>query len=74
MAVVTLVEKPIVTRLTTIVEQRRLGIAQQLPVPLREVAAFLLLDWTMYGWHVATHRVPFLWRLHQAHQSTLMEL
>jgi len=67
MAVVTLVEKPIVERLTTIVEQRRLGIAQQLPAPLRGLAAFLLLDWAMYGWHVATHRVSFLWRLHRVH-------
>jgi sterol desaturase/sphingolipid hydroxylase (fatty acid hydroxylase superfamily) len=27
----------------------------------------LLLDWSMYHWHVATHRVPWLWRLHRVH-------
>lgn len=64
-------EKPLVTRLTRAVERHRIGIAQQLPAPIRDLAAVLLLDWAMYGWHVATHRVPFLWRLHQVHHVDL---
>jgi sterol desaturase/sphingolipid hydroxylase (fatty acid hydroxylase superfamily) len=67
MAVIAVVEKPLVERLTASVEHRHFGIAQQLPAPVRDLAAFLLLDWAMYGWHVATHRVPFLWRLHLVH-------
>jgi sterol desaturase/sphingolipid hydroxylase (fatty acid hydroxylase superfamily) len=67
MAVIATVEKPLIERLTTQVERRRIGVAQQLPAPARDIAAFLLLDWAMYGWHVATHRVPFLWRFHLVH-------
>lgn len=31
------------------------------------IAAFLLMDYTYYLWHVATHKVPFLWRFHRVH-------
>jgi len=31
------------------------------------VAAFLLLDLSFYYWHVANHRVGFLWRFHNVH-------
>jgi sterol desaturase/sphingolipid hydroxylase (fatty acid hydroxylase superfamily) len=31
------------------------------------VAAFVLLDLTFYYWHVANHRVPWLWRIHNVH-------
>lgn len=27
----------------------------------------LILDMAIYGWHVANHRVSFLWRFHQVH-------
>lgn len=31
------------------------------------VAAFLLLDLSFYYWHVANHRIAFLWRFHNVH-------
>ena len=31
------------------------------------VVAFLLLDLTFYYWHVANHRIRFLWRFHNVH-------
>ena len=31
------------------------------------VVGFLLLDLGFYYWHVANHRVPFLWRFHNVH-------
>lgn len=34
---------------------------------LEVIAAFLLLDLSFYYWHVANHRVPFLWRFHNVH-------
>jgi sterol desaturase/sphingolipid hydroxylase (fatty acid hydroxylase superfamily) len=73
MAVVALVQRPIVDPLAERVEARRLGLAQRLPAPpwLRDAAAFLLLDYTIYVWHVLTHRVPFLWRFHLVHHVDL---
>jgi sterol desaturase/sphingolipid hydroxylase (fatty acid hydroxylase superfamily) len=69
LAVVTLLQSPIVKPLAARVEQRRLGLAQRLPGPawLRDAAAFLLLDYTIYVWHVLTHEVPILWRFHVVH-------
>jgi sterol desaturase/sphingolipid hydroxylase (fatty acid hydroxylase superfamily) len=34
---------------------------------VRFVLALLLLDLTFYWWHVATHKVPLLWRFHTVH-------
>ena len=31
------------------------------------VVSFLLMDLTFYWWHMANHRVPFLWRFHTVH-------
>ncbi len=69
LAVVALLQSPLVKPLAARVERCRLGIAQRLPVPawLRDGVAFLLLDYTIYVWHVLTHRVPFLWRFHLVH-------
>lgn len=38
-----------------------------LPSPFAFVFSFLLMDLTFYYWHVANHRVPFLWRFHNVH-------
>ena len=38
-----------------------------LPVPLEFVLSFMLMDLGFYHWHVANHRVPFLWRFHNVH-------
>lgn len=45
------------------------GIAPLLPLPegARAVTAFLLMDLSFYYWHRANHRIPFLWRFHNAH-------
>lgn len=45
------------------------GVAALVPAPLGQAAAFLALDYAMYLWHVATHRVPALWRLHRVHHA-----
>jgi sterol desaturase/sphingolipid hydroxylase (fatty acid hydroxylase superfamily) len=66
-AVIAGVQRPLATALAERVEREGQGLAQALPGPLRDVAAMLLLDWSMYHWHVATHRVPWLWRLHRVH-------
>ncbi|MEZ4815561.1 MAG: sterol desaturase family protein [Bdellovibrionota bacterium] len=31
------------------------------------ILSFLLLDYTLYLWHWANHKIPFLWRFHNVH-------
>jgi len=38
-----------------------------LPTPLAFVISFLLMDLAFYYWHIANHRIPFLWRFHNVH-------
>lgn len=73
MAVVAVVQRPITDALTVQVSTRRLGAAQKLPVPAwaQDAVAFLLLDYSMYAWHVLTHKVPQLWRFHLVHHIDL---
>ena len=73
LAVVQAVEAPVVRPLAARAERRRTGLAQRLPLPAwaRDAVAFLLLDYTIYLWHVLTHRVPALWRFHLVHHIDL---
>lgn len=45
------------------------GLLGRLPAgsPLRLLASFLLLDYTLWIWHRANHRIPFFWRFHRVH-------
>jgi len=43
--------------------------ADGLPAAVQIVLAMGLGDLTMYGFHVACHRVPWLWRIHAVHHS-----
>ena len=38
-----------------------------MPVAAQFALSFLLMDLTFYWWHVANHRIPFLWRFHNVH-------
>jgi len=38
-----------------------------LPASAKFALGFLLVDLAFYYWHVANHRVPFLWRFHNVH-------
>jgi sterol desaturase/sphingolipid hydroxylase (fatty acid hydroxylase superfamily) len=62
-------ERPATTRLTHIVEQRRWGLLKRIHLPHRlELSmGLLLLDYTLYLWHVLTHRLPAFWRFHVVH-------
>lgn len=68
-----LAERPLVERLTAYVERRRVGLLKQfaLPRPLEVALAVVLLDYTLYVWHVLAHRVPALWRFHLVHHADL---
>lgn len=66
-------ERPVIEPLTQLVERRKWGLLKRFRLPLwLEVAlAVILLDYTLYVWHVLTHRVPLLWRFHMAHHVDL---
>ena len=66
-------EMPIVSRVSAAVERRRWGLLKRvrLPVWLEVPAAVLLMDYTLYVWHVFTHRIPALWRFHAVHHIDL---
>ncbi len=68
-----LAEQPVVRPLTRLVEGRRLGLLKRVDLPawLEVPLAIALLDYTLYLWHVLTHRVPLLWRFHQVHHADL---
>ncbi|HZI19722.1 MAG TPA: sterol desaturase family protein [Pyrinomonadaceae bacterium] len=68
-----LLEKPAAERAARLVERRRLGLLKlvRLPGPVETAAAVVLLDYTLYLWHVLTHRSPFLWRFHVVHHADL---
>ena len=42
-----------------------------MPKILETVLAVVLLDYTLYLWHVLTHKMPFLWRFHKIHHADL---
>jgi sterol desaturase/sphingolipid hydroxylase (fatty acid hydroxylase superfamily) len=72
-AAMALVEQPVINKLTAFVERKRFGLLKifKLPRHLEILLAFLLLDYTLYLWHVSTHKVPFLWRFHLVHHVDL---
>jgi len=70
---VNFLEKPVTDKLTKFVEEKRFGLLKilRLPKTLETIFAVLLLDYTLYIWHVLTHKLPFLWRFHQVHHADL---
>src|SRR5205823_1508099 len=72
-AAVQLVELPLIMLLSARVETRGWGILNwfQLPAWAEVILAVILLDYTLYVWHVLTHRVPLLWRFHLVHHVDL---
>lgn len=47
------------------------GLLHRLDVPawVEWPMAIILFDLWMYGWHVANHKIPLLWRFHSVHHS-----
>ena len=68
-----LIERPVAERAASLVERRQFGLLKlaRLPKWLERIAALVLLDYTLYLWHVLTHRVPALWRFHVVHHADL---
>jgi len=70
---VALTGAPVTRPLTKWVQRRNWGVVKwlRLPLWLEVPMALLLLDYLLYLWHVAFHKVAFLWRFHQVHHVDL---
>ena len=72
-ATVHLLETPVVLPVSRWIARRRWGVTRFIPGPewLRALVAVLLLDYTLYIWHILVHRVDALWRFHLVHHVDL---
>src|SRR5262245_42785929 len=70
---VNIAQTPIAMRLAVLVGEKKWGLLGLVSLPLwaEVVLAVVLLDYTLYVWHVLTHRVPWLWRFHVVHHVDL---
>jgi sterol desaturase/sphingolipid hydroxylase (fatty acid hydroxylase superfamily) len=64
---------PFVSAVARLVQKRKLGLLNRLPLPapLKFIAALILLDYTFYWWHRGLHENGFLWRFHVVHHADL---
>jgi sterol desaturase/sphingolipid hydroxylase (fatty acid hydroxylase superfamily) len=71
--VLAVAERPLVQPLSAKVERNRWGLLPRLGLPrwASIAAAVVLLDYTLYLWHILLHRSRFLWRFHLAHHIDL---
>lgn len=68
-AVIQLLQAPLLIPVSEWTMSRGLGLLNLVGASgwLRLAVATLLLDYTLWSWHWANHRVPFLWRFHSVH-------
>jgi len=66
-AVIMVSEQPITDRIARQNAASKRGLQHWIGGTAGKVAAFLAMDYGFYLWHVATHKVPFLWRFHRVH-------
>ncbi len=68
-----LIESPIAKRAASLVERKNVGLLKLVKLPewLEILLAVILLDYTLYLWHVLTHRIAILWRFHVVHHVDL---
>lgn len=69
----TVLQTPVLIPVSRWATAHRVGLLNlgALPAFVNVVLAVLLLDYTLWFWHWATHRVPFLWRFHIVHHVDL---
>ena len=69
LALMTLLQAPLLQPVATWIVRDRIGLLQIVEWPrwVETVIAIVLLDYTLWWWHWATHRVAFLWRFHLVH-------
>ena len=68
-AVAAMLVKPTVGQLLPWTFESGFGLLHWIALPsaARFALGFLLMDLTFYYWHIANHKIPFLWRFHNVH-------
>ena len=68
-ATAALLVRPAAAAMLDLADERQLGLIPLLGLGgwAEALITFLVLDLTFYYWHIANHRVPWLWRLHNVH-------
>jgi sterol desaturase/sphingolipid hydroxylase (fatty acid hydroxylase superfamily) len=69
LALMTLIQAPLLQPVASWIVRERVGLLQAVAWPrwTETLLAIVLLDYTLWWWHWANHRVPFLWRFHLVH-------
>ncbi len=69
LASTSLLQAPLLQPVAAWIAREHIGLLQQVSWPrwLEILIAVVLLDYTLWWWHWATHRVPLLWRFHLVH-------
>ena len=73
LAVLTLLQAPLLVPVAKWAEQHDVGLVRWLniPKPWSVIVAIILLDYTLWWWHWASHVMPVLWRFHLVHHVDL---
>ena len=73
LAILTLLQAPLLVPAATWAERHNFGIVRWLHLesPWNVIVAIILLDYTLWWWHWASHVVPVLWRFHLVHHIDL---
>jgi sterol desaturase/sphingolipid hydroxylase (fatty acid hydroxylase superfamily) len=69
LALLTLLQAPLLQPVASWIVRRHAGLLQAVrwPRQVELLIGIVLLDYTLWWWHWANHRVPFLWRFHLVH-------
>lgn len=73
LAILTLLQAPVLVPVAKWAARHDIGIVRwlHLPSPWNVIVAIVLLDYTLWWWHWASHVVPLLWRFHLVHHVDL---
>lgn len=71
LALTPLLQAPLLQPVASWIVRERVGLLQAASWPrwIETLVAIALLDYTLWWWHWANHRVPFLWRFHLVHHA-----
>jgi len=71
LALTPLLQAPLLQPVASWIVREHVGLLQSVQWPrwIETVIAILLLDYTLWWWHWANHRIPFFWRFHLVHHA-----